>query len=95
MHILQIEHRVNDFQTWKQAFDSDPVGRRQGGVLRYRILRPTGDPNHVIVDLEFDGSSEAEAFGSKLRELWSRVEGDLGLESRQARIVEVLETTEY
>ena len=95
MHILQIEHRVNDFDTWKQAFDSDPVGRQQGGVLRYRILRPTDEPNHVIVDLEFDDSSEAEAFRSRLRELWSRVEGDLGLESRQARIVEVLETTEY
>ena len=95
MHILQIEHRVNDFQTWKQAFDSDPVGRRQGGVLRYRILRPTDEPNHVIVDLEFDDSSEAEAFRSKLRELWSRVEGNLGLESRQAQIFEVLETTEY
>ena len=95
MHILQIEHRVNDFDTWKQAFDSDPVGRQQGGVLRYRILRPTDEPNHVIVDLEFDDSSKAEAFRSKLRELWSRVEGDLGLESRQARIFEVLETTEY
>ena len=53
MHILQIEHRVNDFDTWKQAFDSDPVGRQQGGVRRYRVLRPTDDPNHVIVDLEF------------------------------------------
>ena len=95
MHILQIEHRVNDFDTWKQAFDSDPVGRQQGGVLRYRILRPTDEPNHVIVDLEFDDSSEAEAFRSRLRELWSRVEGNLGLESRQARIFEVLETTEY
>ena len=90
MHILQIEHRVNDFDTWKQAFDSDPVGRQQGGVLRYRILRPTDEPNHVIVDLEFDDSSEAEAFRSRLRELWSRVEGNLGLESRQARIFEVL-----
>ena len=95
MHILQIEHRVNDFDTWKQAFDSDPVGRQQGGVRRYRVLRPTDDPNHVIVDLEFDGPSEAEAFRSKLRELWSRVEGDLGLESRQARIFEDVETKEY
>ena len=68
MHILQIEHRVNDFETWKQAFDSDPVGRQQGGVLRYRFLRPTDDPNHVIVDLEFDGLSEAEAFRSNLHE---------------------------
>ena len=82
-------------KAWKQAFDSDPVGRQQGGVRRYRVLRPTDDPNHVLVDLEFDGSSEAEAFRSNLRELWSRVEGDLGLESHQARIFEDVETKEY
>ena len=95
MYILQIEHRVRDFDTWKQSFDSDPVGRQQGGVRRYRVLRATDDPNYVIIELEFEGSSEAEAFRSKLQELWSRVEDDLGLESRQARIVQAVETKEY
>ena len=47
--ILQIEHGVRDFDAWKQAFDSDPVGREQGGVRRYRVLRRTDDPNYVIV----------------------------------------------
>lgn len=64
-------------------------------MRRYRVLRPTDDPNYIIVDFEFDGSSEAEAFRAKLRELWRRVEGDLGLGSHQARIVEAVETTEY
>ena len=26
MAILQIQHAVRDFDRWKQAFDSDPVG---------------------------------------------------------------------
>jgi hypothetical protein len=95
MPILQIEHGVRDFDAWKQAFDSDPVGREHGGVRRYRIARPTDDPSYVIVDLEFDSSSEAEAFRTKLRELWSRVEGELGLQNPQARIVEAVESKEY
>lgn len=95
MPILQIEHAVRDYDAWKQAFDSDPVGREQGGVLRYRVLRPTDDPNYVKVDLEFDTASEAEAFRTALRELWDRVGSDVGLERPEARIVEVVESEEY
>ncbi len=95
MPILQIQHRTRDFDAWKQAFDSDPVGREQGGVRRYRILRGTDDPNYVVTDLEFDSTDEAEKFGEALRELWDRVGDDLGLESPQARILDSVETHEY
>lgn len=95
MVILQVEHGVRDYDAWKQAFDSDPVGRKQGGVLRYRILRPSDDPHRVIIELEFDDSSQAEAFRTKLREVWERIGGDVGLESPQARIVDVVESEEY
>jgi hypothetical protein len=93
--ILQIEHRVRSYDAWKSAFDSDPVGREQGGVRRYRILRPSDDPNYVLVELEFDGANEAEAFRTALRGLWERAGDDLGLESPQARIVETVESKEY
>jgi hypothetical protein len=92
MPILQIEHTVRDFDAWKEAFDNDPVGREQGGVRRYRVSRLKDDPNHVQVDLEFDSSDEAEAFGGRLRELWGRVGADLGLESPQARVLETVES---
>jgi hypothetical protein len=94
MAILQIEHRVRDYDAWKQAFDSDPVGRKDGGVLRYRVARSAADPNLVLIELEFDEPGKAEAFQGRLRELWGRVGDDLGLESRQARIVEVVESEE-
>lgn len=95
MPILQIEHAVRDYDAWKQAFDSDPVARERGGVRRYRVLRPSDDPNYVIVDLDFDSASEAEAFQTALRELWDRVGEDLGLEGTRARIVEAVESKEY
>ena len=95
MAILQVEHRVRDYDAWKQAFDSDPVGRREGGVRQYRIARTADDPNLVLIELEFDEQSMAEAFGARLRELWGRMGDDLGLESPQARIVDVVESERY
>jgi hypothetical protein len=92
--ILRIEHPVPDFDAWKAAFDSDPVGREQGGVRRYLVLRPVDDPNFVLVDLEFDSSTEAESFLGALRGLWARVEGTVMADPR-ARIVEAVESKEY
>jgi hypothetical protein len=74
--------------------DRDPTGREQSGVRRYRVLRPIDDPNYVMIDLEFDSSSEAEAFLAAMREVWHRVEGKI-MESPRAWIVEAVESKEY
>ncbi len=97
MPILRIEHPVPDFAAWKrEGFDSDPLGREQAGVARYRILRDVDDPNYVMVDLEFDNRDEAEAFRAALRDLWGRVQDRFGwTESPRARIVENVESKEY
>lgn len=94
MPILHIEHPVPDFDGWKQAFDSDPVGRERSGVRRYRILRAMDDPNYVMIDLEFDSRGEAEALLAAMRGVWSRVQGQI-MRDPQARIVEVVESKEY
>jgi hypothetical protein len=94
MPILRIEHPVPDFEGWKQAFDSDPVGRERSGVRRYAILRPLDDPNYVLIDLEFDTKSEAEALLAAMHEVWRRVEGQV-MSNPQARIIETVETKEY
>ena len=97
MHILRIEHQIRDFDTWKQAFENDPVGRQQSGVRHHRVLRPIDDPNYVMIDLEFDSSSEAEAFLAALRrDVWqSRRAAPALIGSPQARIVEAVERKEY
>ena len=94
MYVLRVEHRVPDFNGWMEALDSDPLGRKQSGVRRYRVFRPTDDPNYVMIDLEFDTSNEAEALGGALRDLWGRVQGRL-MENPRARIVETVESREY
>ena len=52
MHILRIEHQIRDFNSWKAAFDKDPIGRQQSGVRGHRILRRIDDPNYVMLDLD-------------------------------------------
>lgn len=93
MIVLQIEHRVPNFAGWKQAFDSDPVGREKMGVRRYRILRPVTDPNVAIIELEFDTVPQAEALLAAMQVVWGRVQGSI-IEAPSARIVEIVEAQE-
>jgi hypothetical protein len=94
MYILRIEHQVPDYDGWKKAFDSDPVGREKSGVRRHRVLRPTDDAHQVMIELEFDTASQAEALLAAMRVVWGRVQGKIMM-NPQTRIVEVLETREY
>ena len=94
MTILRIEHPVPDFERWKQAFDSDPVGRTQSGVSRYRILRLADDPNYVMIDLEFDTAAEAEVLLAAMRRVWTGA-GAAVSSNQRARIVETVEAKAY
>ena len=72
MATLHIEHAVTDFETWNTAFGRFAAARRQSGVRQQRVLRPVGDPNYVVIDLDFDTTSEAESFlGFLQANVWS------------------------
>ena len=62
MVTLHIEHPISDFDAWRAAFDSFAGQRENAGVRAHRVLRPVGDANYVVVDLEFQTSAEAEKF---------------------------------
>ena len=90
MPLLRIEHRVQDYDGWKQAFDGDPADRKGSGVKRYSIMRSLDDPLHVLIDLEFDTAAEAEALLGSMRGIWDQIQGKVIFEPR-AMIVEVVE----
>jgi hypothetical protein len=92
--ILRIEHPVRNFDDWKEVFDSDPLGRKKSGMRRYCIMRPVDNPNYVMMDLEFDGQKEAEAFAAALRNLWSSAQGQRVMENPLLRIVNPVESKE-
>jgi len=94
MTILQIEHQVPNYDGWKKAFDSDPIDRKKSGVKRFRIYRPSDQPNYVIIDLEFESLDNAQATLAALKNLWGKVEGTVMMNPK-TRILELLNTTEY
>jgi hypothetical protein len=94
MYILRIEHPVPSYESWKKTFDSDPVDRARSGVRRYQVSRPVDNPNYVLIDLEFDTATQAEALLAAMRTVWKRVEGTL-IMSPQVKITEVVETKAY
>jgi hypothetical protein len=94
MTVLQIEHRVPDFDGWKKAFESDPIDRKKSGVKSYRIYRPAGNKNYVVIDLVFATVSEAESALTALQKLWGKVEGTV-MTGPQTRLLEIVESKEY
>jgi hypothetical protein len=96
MPTLQLEHAIKDFAMWKAAFDRDPIDRGGLGVRRHRVFRPLDDPNYVVVELEFDTTTEAQACGVALRELWnSRQAAPALIGAPRVRIIEAVEDHEY
>lgn len=96
MIMVRIEHSVGDYERWKAAFDSDPVGRQQGGVRHYRVLRPLDDRDRVAIELEFDDRAKAAAFGERLAALWAGpAAATLGLGRPELRLVEIADSGSY
>lgn len=58
--------KVADFDTWKQFFDKDPVGRKQAAAKGHTMLRGVDDPNEVFTTVEFATVEEAASFRERL-----------------------------
>jgi hypothetical protein len=56
---------VDDYDAWKELFDSDPGGRRQGAT-GHMISRAVDNPNAVFIRTEFPSVDEAKAFRQRL-----------------------------
>jgi hypothetical protein len=96
MAVVQLEHAINDFETWKAAFDRDPVHREASGVRHYEIYRPIDDPNYVAVDLAFDTIAEAVAFKRTLEGMWQSPQARAALAGTpRVRVVDLAETRAY
>ncbi len=80
MTTLHIEHPITDYSTWRTAFDRFEPARRGAGVIGQRIRRPDGDPNYIVVTLEFDSVERATTFRQFLEtNVWSSPDASPGL----------------
>jgi hypothetical protein len=66
----------------------------RSGVRQQRIQRPVSDPSYVVIDLDFDTTSEAESFLGFLRaNVWSSRDNAPALVGTpQAKILEIAAT---
>jgi hypothetical protein len=90
MFTLSVEHAISDFPTWKRAFDRFAEARRQAGVLSQRIRRPVGDPNYLVIELDFDAHENADSFREFLHNVvWANRDASPALAGTpQTRILE-------
>lgn len=97
MATLRIELKVRDYDLWRSAFERDSGGRRQAGMRRYRIFRPIDDPASVMIEGDFDHSSEAQAFLDIMRtKVWNDPEkAPAKLGAPKTHIVELVESHDY
>jgi len=54
MNYILIRHKVKSFNTWKPVFESLLENRREGGELSYRVFVTVGDPNMIMLLVEWD-----------------------------------------
>jgi hypothetical protein len=77
---LHIEHPISDYDKWAAAFASFAETRSRAGVRSDRVQRPVGDPNYIVIDLDFESADRAEAFLVFLKsQVWAIPENSPGL----------------
>jgi hypothetical protein len=61
MATLFVRHQVEDYGTWRRAYDSVAPMQKRAGVVADAVYQADGDPNDVTVSHEFRSISEAKA----------------------------------
>jgi hypothetical protein len=82
---------TRDYDSWKEMFDSDPVGRKQA-AKGHRVMRSVENPNEVFVRVDFNSVEEARAFRERL--LTSRALDDVTV-VKQPTVVDVADEATY
>ena len=62
--VIIVQHKVNDFDTWKTVFEEHGVVRRRHGATGHEIYRATVDPNDITIVNHFPSKEGAEAFAA-------------------------------
>ena len=60
-----MRHEVQDFATWKRAFDGDSDARRKAGINGHAVNRGLKNPNLVVVYLQAESVDSLRAFASR------------------------------
>ncbi len=91
MALMLLGFHVDDYDEWKQVFDSDPAGR-QAVAKGHRISRSVENPNEVYLAVEYASADDAKNVLDRLKQaqVLDRFRVTLG-----PAIVEVVDETTY
>ena len=64
MATMIVKHRVANFDSWKQVFDSMESTRRAHGWLGHSVHRDAADPNLVVVVNHVGDAEGAKRYGA-------------------------------
>jgi hypothetical protein len=64
---MLLHMEVDDYDSWKPLFDSDPAGRKQSAT-GHTISRNVDNPNAIFIRSDFPSVEEAKAFRQRLIE---------------------------
>jgi hypothetical protein len=56
---------IDDFDSWKERFDADPVGRQELAT-GHSIQRNVDDPREVLLTIDFASVADAKALFERL-----------------------------
>jgi hypothetical protein len=65
MTFMLMQFEVDDFDAWKQTFDSDPAGRKEV-AKGHQIFRGVDNPSQVFVATEYASAEDAESIRERL-----------------------------
>jgi hypothetical protein len=69
MPVMVIQHKVRDYDAWRQVYDAHQASRTGAGATNGRVYRKAEDPNDVLVVLDIADVAKARAWteGQDLR----------------------------
>ena len=67
MATLFVRHKVEDFGTWKKAYDAFDTERKTMGVTGHGVYQLEGNPNDVTVFHKFANMNAAKTFANSDR----------------------------
>jgi hypothetical protein len=91
MALMLIGFEVDNYDEWKQLFDSDPGGRKSV-AKGHRISRSVANPNEIFLSVEYASADDARTVLARLQEggVFQRFQPKLG-----PTITEIAEETTY
>jgi heme-degrading monooxygenase HmoA len=57
-----VRHKVNDYKSWKEAFDNFVDFRRSSGEKSFQILQHDEDSQNLFLLFEWDSADNAQKF---------------------------------